>query len=879
MRLQVSPERVELGDIREFEVLITVTNTGTVIGGYHLRILGADPSWVTLESENLSLFPDTSQSVRAMVRIPPGLGAGERRIAVQVRELTPPQAISVAEIELVVPAKDALRLQLLPTTVVGGRSGRFGLQAENIGNTRATVLPIGLDAEEKVTFAFSPSVLDLAPGEHASADIKASARRRWFGNPVVRQFGIAVVPAVVPTEPTGPAEPPEPLATGSLVQKPRLGRGLLSLLSLLLALSVFAAVITIALSRLVGVSAADRDLAIQVAAAQQNAGGSGAGSKISGTAVLITDGQPADGVTVEVFAAGSLTTPLTSTATGKDGAFTFTGLSAGGYKLRFRGAGFTEIWYPSALTGEAAQVIDVQPGKDATNITVRLGGLPATLSGEVVGDDVAGALLTVRVPLSMLATTKRTGSGSAAPTVTAAPAGSAAPTAAASPENAGSAVLTTVPIGSDGTFLLTDLASPFEYQLEVTKPGYIADTQIIDLAGGENRTGVQLRLRTGDGLISGVILGPDGPIGNAVVTATTGTDTVSTVSQTKGTKGAFTLRGLVTPGNYTLTVTATGFATQTSTVSLVSAQQLTDVRVNLTKSTGAISGVVSTVPDVGSDASAGTATGAAGVTVSVGVGDATVQTVSQSTGTVGSWTVAGLPLPGTFTVTFTRADLQSQTLVVSLDAAGSPSTGQDGLNVAMRSAYGTVHGTVRQARSAGAAAAPVGEATVTLASGSDTYTVTTASTPSADTGTFRIDAVRPGSYTLTVSRPGTSPTVLTLSVAAGRDVNTDPVLVQPAGITGTVTTQDGSSPAGLQVVLYESSQYPLESVATTTADKDGNYRFDNVDAPQIYVIEVRSAVAGPLTSGTLRLEPSTTGTLNLTVPSVTGTAATTAGGG
>ena len=706
MRLQVSPERVELGDIREFEVLITVTNTGTVIGGYHLRILGADPSWVSLESENLSLFPDTSQSVRAMVRIPPGLGAGERRIAVQVRELTPPQAISVAEIELVVPAKDALRLQLLPTTVVGGRTGRFGLQAENIGNTRATVLPIGLDPEEKVAFAFSPGVLDLAPGEVGSADIKASAPRRWFGNPVVRQFGIAVVPAVVPTEPSGPGEPPEPLATGSLVQKPRLGRGLLSLLSLLLALSVFAVVITIALSRLVGVSAADRDLAIQVAAAQQNAGGSGAGSTISGTAVLITDGQPAPGVTVEVFAAGSLTTPLTSTATGKDGAFTFSGLSAGGYKLRFRGAGFTQLWYPSALTGEAAQQIEVQPGKDATKITVQLGGLPATLSGQVIGDDVAGALLTVRVPLSMLATTKRT--GAAVPTVTAAPAGSAAPAAAGSPQNAGSAVLTTVPIGSDGQFTLTDLASPFEYQLEVTKPGYIADSQIIDIAGGENRIGVQLRLRTGDGLISGVVVGPDGPIGNAVVTATTGTSTVSTVSQTKGTKGAFTLRGLVTPGNYTLTVTAAGFATQTSTVSLVSAQHLTDVRVNLTKSTGSISGVVSTVPDVGSDASAGAATGAAGVTVSVGVGDANVQTVSQSTGIVGSWTVAGLPLPGTYTVTFTRADLQSQTLVVSLDAAGSPSTGQDGLNVAMRSAYGTVHGTVRQARSAGAAAAAGG---------------------------------------------------------------------------------------------------------------------------------------------------------------------------
>jgi hypothetical protein len=736
------------------------------------------------------------------------------------------------------------------------------------------VVPIGLDPEEKVSFTFNPTVLDLAPGESGAADIKASARRRWFGNPVVRQFGIAVIPAVAPADPTAPQEPPEPLATGSLVQKPRLGRGVLSLLSLLLAVSVFAVVITVALSRLVGVSAADRDLAIQVAAAQQNAAGSGAGSKISGTVVRVTDGAPVAGVTVEVFAAGSLTTPLTSTATGDDGAFTFTGLSTGGYKLRFRGAGFSEIWYPAALTGEAAEQIDVQPGKDAVGLVVKLGGLPATLTGKVVGDDVAGALLTVRVPLNLLAAGQRAGTtGSTAPAVTAAP-GTGAPTGDG---GLTSAVLTSVPIGSDGAFTLTDLASPMQYELVVTKPGFIADTQTIDLAGGEVRTGVQLRLRTGDGLIGGVVVGPDGPVGNALITATTGTVTVTTVSQTKGSKGAFTLRGLVTPATYTLTVTADNFATQTSTVNLVSGQQFTGVRMNLTKSTGSISGVVKVVPDVGS--TGGTATGAPGVTVSVGVGDTTVQTVTQSTGTVGSWTVAGLPLPGTYTVTFARSDLQSQTLVVSLDAAGNPSTGATGLDVSMRSAFGSVQGTVKQARSAGAVATPVGEATVSLASGSDTYTVTSASTPSPDTGQFRIDGVQPGSYTMTVSRPGTSSTVVTVTVTAGREVKIDPVLVQPAAITGTITVQDGSSPQGLQVVLYLSAKYPLESAQTTTAGKDGTYEFENVDAPQTYVIEVRSATAGALASGTLTLEPSTTGTLDLRIPSVTGTAPTTAGNG
>ena len=85
-------------------------NTGTLIGGYHLRVLGADPSWVSLETENLSLFPDTSQTISAAVRIPPGVAAGERRMAVQVRELTPPQAISHRRDQLVVPPAEALRL-------------------------------------------------------------------------------------------------------------------------------------------------------------------------------------------------------------------------------------------------------------------------------------------------------------------------------------------------------------------------------------------------------------------------------------------------------------------------------------------------------------------------------------------------------------------------------------------------------------------------------------------------------------------------------------------------------------------------------------------------------------------------------------------------
>ncbi len=171
----------------------------------------------------------------------------------------------------------------------------------------------------------------------------------------------------------------------------------------------------------------------------------------------------------------------------------------------------------------------MQVGQQITNLDVNLGGLPATVSGQVAGTDVAGAVLTVQVPVDLLPSE---------PAVAAATAAQAPPAGAPA-----GAVLTTVPIGSDGRFDLSDVPSPAVYDLVLSKPGFATDTQRIDLSGGEVRGDIQLRLRTGDGLISGTVTGPDGPLGGAVITATSGTSTVQTVSLTEGQPGGFTCAG------------------------------------------------------------------------------------------------------------------------------------------------------------------------------------------------------------------------------------------------------------------------------------------------------------------------------------------------
>ncbi|MFL6162092.1 MAG: carboxypeptidase regulatory-like domain-containing protein [Jatrophihabitantaceae bacterium] len=832
MRVDVGPRSNLVEPGRPLPITVTITNTGELIGGYTLRVLGADPSWVRLERERLSLFPGTSLTVLVQLSIPDGLAAGDRRIAIQVRELTPPHSIAVEEVELQVPAAPAVHLQLDPVTSYGGRRASFGAVIENRGNTVVTGRLGGADAEEKLRFGFAPAAICLAPGEHRIVELTTRARRPLTGSPMVRVFTVHLDQRPDGPADAGPAaaaEPP-PLATGTFLQRPWLSRGPISLIGLLAAITVFAIVITLALARLVGQSAADRDLALQVAQARTATGSAGT-SAMSGTVRLLTAGTAVPGVAVEAFGTADVANPIATTATNAAGAFTLPNLAEGSYKLRFRGAGFVQLWYPAGATDADASTITLQPGQLHQGLDVRLGGIPATIAGTVTGDDLSGATVYLELP------------GSAPPTSTDVPGTS-------------EAIVRTVPVGSDGLFTITGVPSPSVYDLVVTKTGYANDVQRVDLGGGENRTGVDLRLRKGDGLISGQVNGPAGGLGGATITATAGGSVARTVSLTQDRPGSFTLLSLPTPASFTVVVSKPGFASQTLTVTLAAGQKLTGLAVSLGASAGDLSGTVRLLPS-GNPGS--------GVTVTITNGVLTVQTVTQSTGDVGSWTVGGLALPSTYTVTFTRADLAAQTVSVSLDQFGVITPGSqgalitsDGIAVSMRSATAVVRGTVSQRTAAtGSEAVHAGEVQISLVSGTSNFAVTSASKPDARLGQFEIDGVPPGTYTLSVNRRGTRPTSTIVTLAAGQLKVVNPLLAAPAQISGLVSGTDGQARPGWQVLLYLANQYPTVVARTVTTDSTGHYLLSDVDAPESYVIEARPTLsAAPQGSVTEQIDAS-----------------------
>src|SRR5690606_36719186 len=252
--------------------------------------------------------------------------------------------------------------------------------------TMAQAALVGSDPEQQIDFHFDPPGFHLSPGEHTITELRTSARRRMFGSPEARTFELRVEEAgTAPrraaqrarkgtaVEPVPEGTPPA--AIGVFVQRPVFTRGVLAMLGLLVAVSMFAVVITTALSGVVNRSAADRDLALQVAQARDQPSTRGS-SLLAGQVLLLSTGEPVEGVSVEVFDEADTAAPLSTSSTDESGAFRVPSLPAGSYKLRFRGAGFAEVWYPAAATDADAESVTVSAGQGVEDLTVLVGGVP-----------------------------------------------------------------------------------------------------------------------------------------------------------------------------------------------------------------------------------------------------------------------------------------------------------------------------------------------------------------------------------------------------------------------------------------------------------------------------------------------------------------------
>ncbi len=306
---------------------------------------------------------------------------------------------------------------------------------------------------------------------------------------------------------------------------------------------------------------------------------------------------------------------------------------------------------------------------------------------------------------------------------------------------------------NDGTWAFAGMSAQSDYLITVSKPGF--QTQRFVMTGAQAAaTPLKVTMVAGAGQMSGRITGPDGAVGGVTVTITDGTNTVTTSSATQGDVGAWSVGGLSTPSTYLVTAAGVGYGAQSQLVPL-DAGGAAVVDLSLQHGVAALAGTV-----IGPDA-LGAISGLGGLTVTATDGTTTRTASTVTSGQVGTFVLADLPVPSTYTVTVSGDGYASQTTQVQLGTGASAAQ----LNVRLDLSTGVVQGTVKDPSGTG-----LGSAGLKLTDGVNTYK--TMSTSDAN-GTFRFNGIAPGTYTLSAELFGHLDAFAPVTVAAGQVATSD----------------------------------------------------------------------------------------------------------
>jgi len=451
---------------------------------------------------------------------------------------------------------------------------------------------------------------------------------------------------------------------------------------------------------------------------------SGLAAAVSGTVVAKSSGEPVGRIMVEAVRRSSngRLEVVSSAATQADGTYQVSGLFPGDYLLKFSATGFTTVWSPNAKLSVGARPITVTSGVVSSGVNVTIAGKPATITGTIdKGDTTTKVIANVTARLITGPDPDK-------------PVGKTVTDAA-------------------GKYTLKNLPAPGTYQLSFAdqKNHYQVTTVRVVVGGGAHRIQPTVPLSAGNASISGMVTGADGkPLGQiSVATTVKGTErTIAT--PTTGNVGAFHLDDLPTPATYVLTFSGTGYATHAESIDLQPGTSVKNLKIELTSGSGTISGLLT--DDTGA--------GLGGATVTVGGGANPVTTTTLTQGTVGQYTLTGLPDPGTYTVTFTLAGYADQTVPLTL-----PTTNPTLPTVKMQKSGGEISGVVRDADG------PVSGVAVVATDGVKTWPVTsTDASGGFAAGSYVIAGLPPGAYTVTATTEAGASTTALIEVTAGGSV-------------------------------------------------------------------------------------------------------------
>ena len=191
IRLDAALTSVQPGG--QARVQVTIANTGTVVEGYQVQVLGPSAAWSRVEPAEVSVYPQQEATVTVTFQPPAGTSVpgGRQGYGVLARSTLDPQFSAAAEAVVEVTAVLSVQATITPVTSSGNWQGRHQLSLTNAGNDAVSLRVDAVDPDETLGFRIQPASVTLPPGGRAEVEVRAIAKRpmQWR-TPARRPFRV-----------------------------------------------------------------------------------------------------------------------------------------------------------------------------------------------------------------------------------------------------------------------------------------------------------------------------------------------------------------------------------------------------------------------------------------------------------------------------------------------------------------------------------------------------------------------------------------------------------------------------------------------------------------------------------------------------------------
>jgi hypothetical protein len=201
IRVVLDRNELEIEPGQQGDVLVTVQNFSKIVDQYTITVDGLDPSWVSIPTTELSLFPQDQESVHITVQPPAGAAARAGRYDLMVRvssRQSPADRTSVPLTLHILPVT-AFELSLRPQRQTVRGSATYQVIITNPGNDDLVFSFTASDPEDACTYRFHPQRATVRAGSQGAVSLTVTPKQvtREAGR---YDFTVVATPEGVPSQ-------------------------------------------------------------------------------------------------------------------------------------------------------------------------------------------------------------------------------------------------------------------------------------------------------------------------------------------------------------------------------------------------------------------------------------------------------------------------------------------------------------------------------------------------------------------------------------------------------------------------------------------------------------------------------------------------------